>query len=116
MQMQQPAQAYVPPRLPSPRDHAPAMVARGQKDEAAPAVRIPAPEELGIGTQKIVHGDGPLDWAMVERKLDRSGVTGFQIEKTEAGYRFTCQLPTGPVTGRGATKAEAVRSALVQLP
>lgn len=52
---------------------------------------------------------------MVERKLDAAGVTGFQIEKSETGYRFSCQLASGPVTGRGATKGEAVRSALAQL-
>lgn len=116
MQMQQPAQTYIPPRLPSSRDTAPKMVARGQKDESAPAVRIPSPEELGMATMKIVHGNEPLDWSMVERKLDRSGVTGFQLDKTDTGFRFTCKLATGSVAGRGATKGEAVRTALAQLP
>ena len=116
MQVQPPAQTYIPPRLPSSRDSAPKAVARGQKDESAPAVRIPTPEELGIATTKIVHGDDPLDWSMVERKLDRSGVTGFQLDKTVAGFRFTCKLASGPVVGRGATKGEAVRTALAQLP
>lgn len=114
--MQAPVQAYVPPRLPSPRDSASKMVARGQKDDAPPAVHIPTPEELGISTTKIVAGDEPLDWAMVERKMDRSGVTGFQLERSESGFRFTCRLATGTVVGRGTTKGEAVRSALGQLP
>jgi hypothetical protein len=66
-------------------------VARGQSDDRPPAVRIPTPEELGLGTAKLVAGDEPVDWSMVERRLDAAGVTGFQVEKTTAGYRFTCQ-------------------------
>jgi hypothetical protein len=112
---QPPVHAYVPPRLPSVRDRAPNLVARGQSDDRPPAVRIPTPEELGLGTAKLVAGDEPVDWSMVERRLDAAGVTGFQVEKTTAGYRFTCQLPAGAVAGRGATKGEAVRSALAQL-
>lgn len=109
--------AYVPPRLPSPRAAAPKtnVVARGQSDDAPPAIRIPSPEELGIGKAKLLSGDEPLDWNMVERRLDSAGVTGFQVEKTTSGFRFTCQLPTGAVSGRGASKAEAVRNALAQL-
>jgi hypothetical protein len=107
--------AYVPPRLPSVRDKAPAMVARGQSDDRPPAVRIPTPEELGIGRANLVSGDEPVDWSMVERKLDAAGVTGFQVEKTAGGYRFTCQKSSGVVSGRGATKGEAVRNALAQL-
>jgi hypothetical protein len=105
---------YVPPRLPSPLDGKPKMLARGQNDDGPPAVRIPTPEELGIGT-KLVRDDAPLDWNMVERRLDAAGVTGFQVEKTDTGFRFTCQLPSGAVTGRGGSKAEAVRNALAQL-
>jgi hypothetical protein len=115
--MQMPVQAYVPPRLPSARDNAPQLVARGQKkDEAPPAVRIPTPEELGIHAAKIVAGDEPLDWAMVQRKLDRSGVTGFQLDRTEAGFRFSCRLAAGTVSGQGASKESAVRNALAKLP
>lgn len=112
---QAPAMTYVPPRLPSPRDGAPKVLVRGQNDDAPIAIRIPTPEELGIGTAKLVAGDEPLDWNMVERRLDAAGVSGFQVEKTTSGFRFTCQLPTGAVTGRGASKAEAVRNALAQL-
>jgi hypothetical protein len=101
--------------LPSVRDQAPKLVARGQTDDRPPAVRIPTPEELGIGGTKLVVGDEPVDWSMVERRLDAAGVTGFQVEKTANGYRFTCQLASGVVTGRGASKGEAVRNALSQL-
>lgn len=111
-----PVQTYLPPRLPSPRDAAPKLLARGQSDDRPLSIRIPTPEELGIGAKKLVAGDEPVDWAMVERKLDAAGLTGFQIEKTTTGFRFTCQLPSGAVTGRGATKGEAVRNALGQLP
>ena len=118
----QQARAYVPPRLPSPRDAAPKsrdaapkLIARGQSDDIPPAVRIPTPEELGVGTARLVAGDEAVDWTMVERRLDAAGATGYQVEKTTSGYRFTCQLPSGVVTGRGASKGEAVRGALAQL-
>jgi hypothetical protein len=101
--------------LPSVRDKAPTMIARGQSDDRPPAVRIPTPEELGIGRAQLVSGNEPVDWSMVERKLDAAGVTGFQVEKTTTGYRFTCQLASGTVTGRGETRGEAVRSAVAQL-
>src|SRR5688572_23618101 len=99
---QAPVMTYVPPRLASPRDAAPKVLARGQSDDTPPAIRIPPPEELGIGTAKLGGGDAPLDWNMVERRLDAAGVTGFQVEKTAAGFQFTCQLATGAVTGRGS--------------
>jgi len=91
------------------------MVARGQSDDRPVALRIPTPEELGIGSAKLVAGNESIDWSMVERKLDAAGVTGFQVEKTTSGYRFICQSPTGTVAGRGATRGEAVRNALAQL-
>jgi hypothetical protein len=62
-----------------------------------------------------VSGDEPLDWSMVERRLDAAGATGFLVEKTTTGFRFTCQVPAGPITGRGTTRPEAVRNALAQL-
>ena len=77
-------------------------------------MRIPTPEELGLG-DKVLTGDEALDWTMVERKLDAAGATGYGMEKAETGFRFAVQLPTGPVVGRGATKNEAVRSALRQI-
>jgi hypothetical protein len=91
------------------------LVARGQSDDRPPAVRIPTPEELGIGTTALVSGNEPVDWAMVERRLDAAGVTGFQVEQTANGFRFTCHLTSGAITGRGTSKGEAVRNALAQL-
>ena len=91
------------------------MIRAQSEDAAAPSLRIPTPEELGIGSKKVISGDEPLDWAMVDRRLDQVGATGYQMDKTATGFRFTCHLPAGPVTGRGPTKNEAVRSALAQL-
>jgi hypothetical protein len=113
---QAPVQAYIPPRLESPRATAPSLLARGQKESTPPAVRIPTPEELGVASSKIVTGDESVDWSMVERRVKAIGATGYSIDKIADGFRFTCQLPTGPVSGRGATKGEAVRSVLAQLP
>jgi hypothetical protein len=113
---QAPVQSYVPPRLESPKASAPKLLARGQSDDAPPAVRIPTPEELGLGTGKPESGDAPLDWSMVERRLDAAGATGYQVEKTGTGFRFTCQLASGAVSGRGMTKGEAVRNTLAKLP
>jgi hypothetical protein len=116
--MPQSAAAYVPPKLPSTRAagaHEKPIVRAQSDDSGPPTIRIPTPEELGLGSPTLVTGDEPLDWALVERRLDAAGVTGYQMEKTSAGFRFTCQLPSGVVTGRGATKPEAVRQALAQL-
>ena len=105
------ALAYVPPKLQSTRAATPKPSARGQGDEETlSSVRIPTPDELGIGRAEEL-----FDWSVVERKLDAAGATGFQVERTTTGYRFTCQVPAGAVTGRGATKPEAVRNALAQL-
>jgi len=85
-------------------------------EDKAPVVRIPTPEELGIGGQHVATVAGEsLDWTMVERKLDAAGATGYQMEKTADGFRFTCKLASGPVAGRGATKGEAVRNAMARL-
>ena len=73
---------------------------RAQMDDTPPAVRIPTPEELGISRVKVATTDEPLDWSMVERKLDAVGATGYQMEKTPDGFRFTCKLSFGPVAGR----------------
>jgi hypothetical protein len=108
--------AYVPPKLPSTQATPARPVVRAQSDDTAPAtIRIPTPEELGLARPTVMTGDEPLDWTTVERRLDAAGATGYQVEKTTTGYRFTCQLPSGAVTGRGATKPEAVRQALAQL-
>jgi hypothetical protein len=106
----------VPPKLPSTRAANAKPVVRAQLDDSAPAtIRIPTPEELGLARPAPAAGDEPLDWPTVERRLDAAGATGYQVERTTSGYRFTCQLPSGAVTGRGATKPEAVRHVLAQL-
>jgi len=108
--------AYVPPKLASTRGaEGKALVARGQMEDAQTALRIPTPEELGIGHAKAAAISEPLDWSMVERKLDAVGATGYQMEKTAEGFRFTAKLSSGPVAGRGASRGEAVRNALSQL-
>jgi hypothetical protein len=110
------AQAYVPPKLPSTRAAQAKPIVRAQSDDSAPAtIRIPTPEELGLARPAAAATDDPLDWTLVERRLDAAGATGYQVERTTAGYRFTCQLPSGAVSGRGATKPDAVRQALAQL-
>ena len=105
----------MPPKLESPRGARPQPVIRAQSDDAQPAVRIPTPDELGLGVPKIVAGDEPLDWSMVERTLDASGVSTYQMDKAASGFAFTCKAPGGTIIGRGATRAAAVRQALAQL-
>jgi hypothetical protein len=128
----------MPPKLPSPLASSPKPVTRAQSDDKVASLRIPTPEELGLGAPvsptrergavdplsrveltdapKLLSGHEPLDWTMVERKLDAAGVTAFHVEKTAGGFHFVCRLPKGEVTGRGATRVEAIRQALAQLP
>jgi hypothetical protein len=104
---------------------------RAQIPEELPPVRIPTPEELGIGAPtatpsdsskvaptpapSMVSNDAPVDWTLIEHKLDKVGATGYQVEKVATGFRFTVQLSTGNIVGRGASKGEAVRNAMSQL-
>lgn len=112
-----PIGTYVPPKLKSiPVVQQPKPpVPRAQIPEVRPSLAIPTPEELGIGAKPLVNSDAPVDWTMVERKLDQIGSTGYQMEKTATGFRFTVQLASGSVVGRGASKGEAVRHAMSQL-
>lgn len=80
-------------------------------NDVAP-VHIPSPEELGLNRRAVT--DEPVDWTMVERKLDSLGAKSFHLEKTAAGFRFDCDLPSGKVTGLGTSKGEAVRNALAK--
>ena len=52
---------------------------------------------------------------MVERTLDASDVSTYQMDKTASGFAFTCKAAGGTVTGRGTTRAAAIRQALAQL-
>ena len=107
---------YMPPKLPSPLTASPLTpLARGQIDDAPAALRIPSPSELGISNRASAISDDPIDWKMLEKRLDAAVGSSFQIEKTADGFRFVCQLPSGAIAARGATKAEAVRQGLSQL-
>jgi hypothetical protein len=113
--------AYVPPKLVPVKPLAPPPIARARADEeiVPPSFRIPTPEELGIGTPAIsnpaiVSGQKPVDWEMVDRKLDRLGAIAHQMERTSTGFVFTIRLPEGIVTGSGATKREAVQRAFAK--
>jgi hypothetical protein len=101
----------MPPKLSSPAK----PVARAESNDKVASLRIPTPEELGLGS-KLVTGNETLDWTTVERKLDAAGVTAFQVEKTASGFQFVCRLAKGDITGRGTTRVEAIRQALAQLP
>lgn len=106
-------QTYVPPRLPSTRaTNLGTPVVRAQSDDAPPAVRIPTPEELGLGKKTA---DEPLDWTTVERKLDAAGVSSYQMERTSTGFKFTCKLASRSIAGVGASRGDAVRQALEQI-
>jgi hypothetical protein len=101
--------------LPSSRERAPEVLARGQKDDAAP-VRIPTPQELGLGERSTPVSNEPLDWTKVEARMTAAGVSKFDMQKDGEGFRCVCQLGTRTVAGRGASRSDAVRDALAQLP
>lgn len=62
-----------------------------------------------------MSADDPLDWATVERKLDAAGVSSYQMERTPAGFKFTCKLASRSIAGVGASRADAVRQVLDQI-
>lgn len=106
----------MPPRLPSPlaAGNQSKPVIRAQSDDAPP-LRIPSPEELGLGHHHVVTSDEPIDWATIERKLDSAGVTSYQMERTATGFKFTCKLASRSIAGAGNSRAEAVRQVLDQI-
>lgn len=106
---------YVPPKLQSARTGIAKPIARGQMDEGPVPIRIPSPAELGLESKKIVSSDSPIDWAMVERRLDQVGATGYRIQKSETGFRFSIEMRGNTIVGQGASKPEAVRSAFAQV-
>jgi hypothetical protein len=83
-------------------------------------VRIPTPEELGVGVpQSASPATPPVDWADTQARLQQLGAVSFQLETLSAGrYRFACWLPGAGGAQRveavGASEAEAVRSCLEQ--
>jgi hypothetical protein len=107
----------------------PPVVRAQMEDEPAPAPRpaqrhaallIPTPEELGVGDARATPA-AVVDWAEVHGRLDRLGVTCFQLEKlASAGCRVSCLLPTGQdnrahrIEVEATSEAEAVRLALAK--
>jgi hypothetical protein len=122
---------YVPPQLKAPR---PKVMARGQdEDEPAPAVPAAAPAESpqppvakismpGPGALGVRVEPAAFSWTAALARLETLGMTGFQVrELPEGGWRFSCQLRTAQPgrrqrieTGPAASKAEAIRLAVVE--
>lgn len=104
------------------------LIVRGQRPEEPiepappPArpheeVRLPSPEELGVGRP----AEAGLDWAAVNRRLEGLGAVCFQMRQLpQGGWHVTCLLPTGQadrtqrVEAKAEARAEAVRLALEQ--
>jgi len=83
-------------------------------NEDPSAIKIPSPQELGLGNIKV-SADDPIDWSMVERRMDQLGVTSYQMQKAVDGFRFSIELRGKTVIGRGTSKAAAVRAAFAQV-
>lgn len=83
-------------------------------DEGPSTLKIPTPQDLGLGNIKAA-ADDPVDWVMVERRMDQLGVTSYQMQKAADGFRFSIVFRGKTVTGHGLNKAAAVRSAFAQV-
>lgn len=75
-------------------------------------VKIPTPEELGVGTRKVERDD----WTAGYRRLCELGATCFQMRRLpQGGCNVTCLMPTGQpdrnhrIEAAAASEAEAVR-------
>jgi hypothetical protein len=86
--------------------------------DAATALTIPSPEELGILPAPSAETNR-LDWAQVHRDLERLATITYRLDKLpQGGCRFTCLLATSHpglshrVEAEAASEAEAVRLAL----
>ena len=55
---------------------------------------MPSPEQLGVSVPDTATASG-TDWTALHRRLDRLGVNATHLEKSGAGYRFVCVVPTG---------------------
>jgi hypothetical protein len=85
------------------------------------SLRIPCPEDLGIGLgQRPAAAE--IDWGTFHSRLNQLGATSFQTTRTrEGGYQVTCLLPgrqqgqTHHVEAQAGSEAEAVRLALAQI-
>lgn len=126
-----PAATPAPPKVaqaPRPNN---GVIVRGQRPEepieparpvpprAAEEVRLPSPEELGVGGGRAAEAG--LDWAGVHRRLEGLGATCFQMRQLPGGgWHVTCLLPTAQpdrsqrIEAQAADRAEAVRLTLEQ--
>ncbi len=116
------------PMLPAVRPAPPATVrpvaqrpiARAQSDElppgprpAAPVLRMPSPEELGVA---LANRSPDVNWTTVRRRLDRLGVTAFNLERSPRGWHFSFALPGTyqRFEAEAITEADAIDRALAQ--
>lgn len=95
---------------------------RMQKGDDSPALppvrpeplRMPSPAELGLGSTARAQTEA-VDWADVRRRMERLGVTGFQLDRTATGFRFTCVVDTRRLSADAPTEAEAIHQALARV-
>jgi hypothetical protein len=109
---------------------APRFLARAQAQEEQPSavpaevqavtLRIPCPEDLGIGAEQRGAASS-VDWSAVHGRLNQLGATCFQEQKTaQGGYRIICLLPARQqgqlhhIEVDAASETEAVRRALAE--
>src|SRR5262245_22898081 len=95
---------------------------KGDEPPALPPVspdplRMPSPAELGLGKTARPAVDA-VDWADVHRRMERLGVTGYQMDRTDSGFRFTCVVSAAGcprrLTAEAVTEAEAIHQALAR--
>ena len=87
------------------------------------AIRLPSPEELGLGTDKpaLAIENRPTDWTAVHARLDRLGATSLQVLHSGGQLvHIVGMFPTGEnrvhrVEANGANEAEALRLFLEQV-
>jgi hypothetical protein len=84
---------------------------------ARTALRMPSPEELGLG--KSISRRDEIDWIKVRERVQALGLSSFHLQKlAEGGFRFVCLVPTKAGDRRVAfdslSEAEAIDRALTQ--
>lgn len=101
----------------------PPAAARPAPAQSQPmALRIPSPEELGIGRgDAALASPARVDWSAVHGRLDQLGATCFLMQRNPDGIRVSCLLPAGQqgksrhVEARASSEAEAVRLTLAKV-
>jgi hypothetical protein len=91
---------------------------RMQSDEAAqgaPPLRMPSPEQLGVGPKTR---QAEVNWTTVRTRMESLSVSSFHLQKLEGGFRFTCVVPVAgerrKIEADGLTEAEAIDLALTR--